>query len=46
LVSQKAELPDAEPVFQRGISYSAWSNDDFSSSESDESLSLLTETGT
>jgi len=46
LVSQKAELPDAEPVFQRGISYSAWSNDDFSSSESDESLSLLTETST
>jgi len=45
-VSQKAELPDAEPVFQRGLSYSAWSNDDFSSSESDESLSLLIETGT
>jgi len=45
-VSQKAELPDAEPVFQRGLSYSAWSNDDFSSSESDESLSLLTETST
>ena len=46
LVSQKAELPDVKPVFQKGLSYSAWSNDGFSSSESDESLSLLTETST
>jgi hypothetical protein len=46
LVSQKAELPDAKPVFQKGLSYSCWSNNDFSSSVSDESLRLLTETGT
>jgi hypothetical protein len=46
LVSQKAELPDAKPVFQKGLSYSCWSNHDFGSSVSDESLRLLTETGT
>ncbi len=33
-------------VFQKGVSYSAWSSDAFSSSESDESLRLLTETNT
>ncbi len=46
LVSQKAELPDANPVFQKGMSYSCWSSHDFGSSASDESLRLLTETGT
>ena len=46
LVSQKAELPDAKPVFQKGLSYSCWSNNDFGSSVSDESLRLLAETGT
>ncbi len=34
------------PVFQRGLSFSAWSGDAFSSSESDESLKLLAETNT
>jgi len=46
LVSQNPELPDAKPVFQKGLSYSCWSNHDFGSSVSDESLRLLTETGT
>jgi len=46
LISQQPELPDVKPVFQKGLSYSCWSNDDFGSSVSDESLSLLTETGT
>lgn len=46
LISQKPELPDTKPVFQKGMSYSCWSNDDFGSSVSDESLRLLTETGT
>jgi hypothetical protein len=45
-VSQKAELPDVEPVFQKGMSYSCWSSHDFGSSASDESLRLLAETGT
>ncbi len=45
-VYQKTELLDIKPVFQKGLSYSCWSNDDFSSSESDESLNLLSETGT
>ena len=40
----EAELSDVRPVFQKGLSYSAWSSDAFSSSESDESLWLLTET--
>ncbi len=42
----EAELSDVRPVFQKGLSYSAWSSDAFSSSESDESLRLLTETNT
>jgi hypothetical protein len=46
LISQQPELPDVKPVFQKGLSYSCWSNDDFGSSVSDESLRLLTETGT
>jgi len=46
LISQKAELTDIKPVFQKGLSYSCWSNDDFGSSISDESMDLLTETGT
>lgn len=46
LVSQDAELQAVAPVFQKGLSYSCWSNDDFGSAASDESLRLLTETGT
>ena len=42
----EAEMPDGNPVFQKGMSYSAWSGDAFSSSESDESLRLLAETNT
>jgi hypothetical protein len=34
------------PVYQKGMSFSAWSGDAFSSSESDEALALLTETNT
>ena len=45
-VSQEAELPNGKPIFQKGMSYSCWSSHDFGSSVSDESLSLLTETGT
>jgi hypothetical protein len=40
------ENSDAGPVFQKGLSYSCWSNDGFGSSSSDESLALLAETGT
>jgi len=40
------EVSTERPVFQKGLSYSAWSGDSFSSSESDESLRLLTETNT
>jgi len=42
----EAELTEVIPVFQKGLSYSAWSSDAFSSSESDESLELLTKTNT
>ena len=42
----EAEMPDWRPVFQKGLSYSAWDSNAFSSSESDESLALLTETNT
>jgi hypothetical protein len=42
----EAEVSNGTPVFQRGMSYSAWSGDAFSSHESDESLKLLTETNT
>ncbi|HDQ05409.1 MAG TPA: hypothetical protein ENN36_01640 [Candidatus Bathyarchaeota archaeon] len=45
-VSQKVELAYAEPVFQKGMSYSCWSSHGFGSSASDESLRLLAETGT
>jgi len=34
------------PVYQKGMSFSAWSSDAFSNSESDEALVLLTETNT
>jgi hypothetical protein len=34
------------PVYQKGMCFSAWSSDAFSSSESDESLVLLAETNT
>jgi hypothetical protein len=50
-VAESSGFPEAEmlygsAVFQKGLSYSAWSSDAFSSSESDESLRLLTETNT
>ena len=45
-VFPEAEVYDGRPVFQKGLSYSAWSSDAFSSSESDESLELLTKTNT
>jgi len=35
-----------KPVFQKGMSYTAWSSDTYNSSDSDESLTLLTETNT
>ena len=41
-----AKILEGTPVFQRGLSYSAWTRDAFSSSESDESLRLLTGTNT
>jgi hypothetical protein len=42
----EAEVPDGSPIFQRGMSYSAWTSDAFSTPESDESLRLLAETNT
>ncbi|MCW3976639.1 MAG: hypothetical protein NWE77_01765, partial [Candidatus Bathyarchaeota archaeon] len=50
-VAESSVFPEAAvsyeiPVYQKGLSFSAWSNDVFSSSESDESLRLLTETNT
>lgn len=45
LVSQTSE-PNVKPVFQKGMSYSCWSNDDYLTAASDESLRRLTETGT
>ncbi len=42
----EAEVSNGNPVYQKGMSYSAWSGDAFSSSESDESLRLLAETNT
>jgi hypothetical protein len=44
--SSDANLSARLPIFQKGLSYSAWSGNAFSSSESDESLRLLTETNT
>jgi hypothetical protein len=41
-----AKISEVTPVFQRGVSYSAWARDAFRSSESDESLRLLTGTNT
>ncbi|MEJ2241274.1 MAG: hypothetical protein P8Y18_03920 [Candidatus Bathyarchaeota archaeon] len=39
-----SDTVEKQPIFQKGLSYSAWSSDVFSSLESDESLGLLTET--
>jgi len=49
--AESSIFPEAEvyyeiPVYQKGMSFSAWSSDAFSSSESDEALVLLTETNT
>ncbi len=41
-----AEMSYGNAVFQKGVSYSAWSSGVFSSPESDESLRLLTKTNT
>jgi hypothetical protein len=40
------EDQDWQPVFQKGLCYSAWSPDAYETPESDESLLLLTETNT
>lgn len=40
----EAETSDEKPIYQKGMSYSAWSGNAFSSPESNESLRLLTET--
>jgi hypothetical protein len=45
-VSQNVSPTAVAHVFQKGMSYSCWSNDDYSTSVSDESLRLLAETGT
>ena len=50
-VAESSVFPEAVvsyeiPVYQKGMSFSAWSSDAFSRSESDESLVLLTETNT
>ena len=42
----EADLSDNTPLFQKGLSYSAWSRDAFISSDSDESLALITQTNT
>ncbi|MEJ2281579.1 MAG: hypothetical protein P8X97_06690 [Candidatus Bathyarchaeota archaeon] len=39
-----SDTVEKQPIFQKGLSYSAWSSNAFSSLESDESLGLLTET--
>ena len=45
-LAPEPEISDFVPVFQKGLSFSAWSSDAFETSESDESLALLTETKT
>jgi len=42
----EVEISYGNAVYQKGVSYSAWSSDAFSSPESDESLRQLTETNT
>ena len=39
-------VSSGKPVFQKGMSYSAWSSDAYNSPDSDESMILLTETNT
>jgi hypothetical protein len=45
-VFPEASVSHETPVYQKGMCFSAWSGDAFSSSESDEALVLLTETNT
>ena len=45
-VFSAAVSDEGTPNFQKGLCYSGWSSDAFGTSESDESLSLLTETNT
>ena len=40
------EIGTLVPVFQKGMSYSSWTTEDFTTSNSDESLKLLTRTNT
>ncbi|MCW4016664.1 MAG: hypothetical protein NWF06_09870 [Candidatus Bathyarchaeota archaeon] len=42
----EAEAPNEAAIFQKGMSYTAWSSDAFSYSEADESLELLMQTNT
>jgi hypothetical protein len=42
----EAEPSYGNPIFQKGMSFSAWSGDAFSTPESDESMRLLAETNT
>jgi hypothetical protein len=42
----EAKVPEVNAVYQKGMSFSAWSSDAFSTPESDESLRLLAETNT
>jgi hypothetical protein len=44
--SPAAEVSERDPIYQRGMSFSAWSSDAFSTPESDVSLSLLAKTNT
>ncbi len=42
----EASIHERDPVYQKGMSFSAWSSEAFSTPESDESLSILVETST
>ncbi|MEJ2281723.1 MAG: hypothetical protein P8X97_07455 [Candidatus Bathyarchaeota archaeon] len=44
LTFPNSDTVEKQPIFQKGLSYSAWSSNAFSSLESDESLGLLSET--
>jgi hypothetical protein len=42
----ESKVLERNPVYQKGMSFSAWSSDAFDTPESDESLALLTKTNT
>ena len=46
IFTESKPASSGKPVFQKGMSYTAWSSDAYNSSDSDESLALLTETNT